>query len=352
MFTIIIPTLERHDILLRAIDYYQHFNCNVLILDSSDNKLIHKFPDNIIYKHLPKMGFGQKIYKADKDITTPYACLVADDDYIIESSLKAGGCFLDDNPDYASAQGQYYNFELIENRVTFSPRYGLDSSHYTVESNDTSARIIRAFNPYMHHSYSIHRTELFTKSWKLASVYKKPHWENLPLPELIQPLAPMCYGKHKVLPILWIVRDSYIFDHIRRQKYLADTNKNSGLIFHYYTQFTNAVKTVESFLNSKESQLLKKMFREVIPGFGNDKKSDRLFNAAFKSYSKWLISERNKIILKLIIKFFIPNWIFKHWKEREKNQYSSVIEKKSFSDDFNKIRLSVLNFQKCYDNYR
>jgi glycosyltransferase domain-containing protein len=352
MFTIIIPTLERHDILLRAIDYYQHFNCNVLIVDSSDNRFIHKFPDNIIYKYLPKMGYGQKIYEAAKDITTPYVCTVADDDYIIESGLMTGVCFLDDNPDYASAQGRYYKFELIENRVTFSPRYGLDSCHYDVESNDTSSRIIRAFNPYMHHFYAIHRTELFTKSWKLASFFKNPFWENLPLPELTQILTPMCYGKHKILPMLWMVRDSYIFDHIRRQKYLADTNKNSCLIFHYYKQLTNVAKTVESFLNSKDSQLLKKLFREVISDVASDKESDRFFNAAFKSYGKWLISERNKIIFKLIIKLVIPNWILKNHKKRKQNQYSSVIEKKSFSDDFNKIRLSILNFQKCYDNYR
>ena len=54
MVTLIIPTFDRHDILLRAIDYYQHFDCKVLIVDSSDNKFIHKFPDNMIYKHLPK----------------------------------------------------------------------------------------------------------------------------------------------------------------------------------------------------------------------------------------------------------------------------------------------------------
>jgi len=241
---------------------------------------------------------------------------------------------------------------LIENRVTFSPRYGLDTCHYAVESNDTYSRIVKAFNPCMHHFYSIHRAELFTKSWKLASHCKNSHWGNLPLPEVIQPLAPMCYGKHKVLPILWMVRDSYIFDHIRRHKYLADTNKNSRLISHYYTELTNAAKTVESFLNSKESQLLKKLFREVISDLANDEESDRLFNDAFNSYSKWLISERNKITLKLIIKLFIPNWIFKHYKEWKKNQYSSVIKKKTFSDDFNKIRLSILNFKKCYDNYR
>ena len=130
MFTIIIPTLERHDILLRAIDYYQHFDCNVLIADSSEKKFSHKFSDNIIYKHLPKTAFAKKISEATKNVTTPYVCVSADDDYFIQSSLKTGACFLDDNPDYVSVQGRYYQFELIKNQVAFSPRYALNSNYY------------------------------------------------------------------------------------------------------------------------------------------------------------------------------------------------------------------------------
>ena len=63
MVTLIIPTMDRPGLLLRAIDYYRHFDCNVLIVDSSDNKFIHKFPDNIIYKHLPKASWTKKIYE-------------------------------------------------------------------------------------------------------------------------------------------------------------------------------------------------------------------------------------------------------------------------------------------------
>ena len=58
--TIIIPTLDRHDLLLRAIDYYQHFDCNILVADSSATKENFGFPDNFIYKHLPDIGFAKK----------------------------------------------------------------------------------------------------------------------------------------------------------------------------------------------------------------------------------------------------------------------------------------------------
>ena len=61
MFTIITPTNERHGVLLRLIDYYQHFNCNVVIADSTEKKLDYVFPDNVIYRHFPGLSFAKKI---------------------------------------------------------------------------------------------------------------------------------------------------------------------------------------------------------------------------------------------------------------------------------------------------
>jgi glycosyltransferase domain-containing protein len=351
MVTLIIPTLDRQDLLLRAIDYYQYFDCKVLIADSSDNKFVHKFPDNIIYKHLPKACWTEKLYEAAKDIVTPYVCLVPDDDYLLESSLKEGTFFLGNNLEYASVQGRYYKFELIENQVVFSPRYDLKSNSYAIESEDRYSRLAKTFNPYFPQIYSVHRTNLFVKGCKFASVFKGYDFESFPITELLTPLVPMCYGKHKVLPILWMVRDYYIFDRIRRQNYIpygVESNK-FGLIAQHYKQLTYIAKIAKKFLKSEECQQLEKSFRDVISDVASNKESDMLFEVAFKSYSKWLISERNKITLKLIIKLFIPNSFFQRHKKYNNNKYASGIEDTTFKNDFKKIRLSVMKFKKCYD---
>ena len=348
MVTLIIPTFDRHDILLRAIDYYQHFDCKVLIVDSSDNKFIHKFPDNIIYKHLPKACWTGKIYEAAKDITTPYVCLVADDDYLLESGLKEGIFFLGKNPDYASVQGRYYQFELIENQVAFSPRYDLKSNNYSVESEDRYSRLAKTFNPYMHQVFAVHRANLFIKGCEFASVFKGYDWGNFYITELIQPLVPMCYGKHKVLPILWMVRDGYIFDPTRRQKTITT---KAGLIAYYYKRLTWCAKETKVFLKSEECQQLKASFRNVISDVVSNKESDMLFEVAFKSYSKGIVSERNKIILKIILKLFIPNSFFQGYKKYNEKKYASGIEDIYFSSAFDKIRSSVMKFKKVYDDY-
>jgi glycosyltransferase domain-containing protein len=353
--TIIIPTLDRHGLLLRAINYYQHFDCSVLIVDSSDSKLNHKFPNNIIYKHLPKTSWTEKIYSAAKDIITPYVCLVADDDYLLESSLKEGTFFLGNNPEYASTQGRYYGFELTENQVDFSPRYNLSACHYAVESENRYARLAKTFNPYFHQIYSVHRTNLFTKGYKFASVYKKIDWENFPITELIHPLVPMCYGKHKVLPILWMARDNHIFDEIdfpnKNKNAATNKFKSDYSITYNYKRLTCDAKVVKKFLKTEECQQLKMSFQNIISDVASNKESDMLFEVAFKSYGNWLISARNEIIIKIIIKLFVPNSIFQCYKNHNKKKYESGIKNTVHVDELNKIRSSIVNFKKCYENY-
>jgi glycosyltransferase domain-containing protein len=295
----------------------------------------------------------KKIHEVAKNITTPYVNLVGDDDFLVESSLKSAACFLDDNLDFVSAQGSYYKFELNENKVTFSPRYSLDSSH-SIESEDRSTRIARTCNPYMHQFYSLTRTDLFIKHWKFVDSFHTAINSKMYIPflELTSALVSMCYGKHKNLPVLWMVRDYYIFNTSRRQKYLAQISKSEYSILYNYTKYTNQAKSVKTFINSEEFLQLKKSFYENSSNLVNSQKSDAFCNLAFKSYLKSLTRGRNEVIAKIILKLFIPKWAFKYYKTRKSKQYASGIEDTVFNDCFNKVRLSVLNFKKCYDNYR
>ena len=98
------------------------------------------FPDNVKYRHLPELSFAKKILEIAEDVTTPYVCMSADDDYFIESSLQAGASFLDENLDFVSVQGRYLQLELIEGQVVFSPRYSEKASIYAVTDEDIFSR--------------------------------------------------------------------------------------------------------------------------------------------------------------------------------------------------------------------
>lgn len=351
--TIIIPTLDRHDLLLRAIDYYQHFDCNILVADSSATKENCEFPDNFTYKHLPGMAYGKKLLEIVKDVTTQYACLVSDDDYFLESSLKAGASFLNSNSDYVSVQGRYLGFELIGNQVVFSPRYGRHSSCHAVESEDRFSRIVEAYNPFMHQIFAIHRTDLFIKSFQLhavSSIHHKLFWGKFVLADFLQVLVPMCYGKHKVLPILWMVRDTYTFDSTRAQKYLVAKSKLSS-IGSSYRWDNRSVNEVEFFFNSKECGLIKENFGEIIfELIGNKEESDKLFDVACKSFTQSFLNNRNKVNIKMMIKLFVPTLVSTYFIKRRKLRHMGGVETTSSAKDaLAKIRLSVLTFRKCYD---
>jgi len=347
MFTIIIPTHERHGVLLRSIDYYQHFNCNIVIADSSVRELDCIFPDNVIYRHLPDLSFAKKILKVAESVTTPYVCMSADDDYLLESSLQESVRFLEENPDFVSAQGRYLRLALIEEQVVFGPRYGRETSSYAVTDEDSFSRVVKAFNPYMHHIYSIHRTDIFIKSFRPCVDIS---FESV-MVELTSILVSMCYGKHKVLPILWMVRDSHQFPRPDAYKKKISEESNRGLISQVFRNHNHLINVVESFLDSEESQLVKKKFASNISDLvSSEKESEKIYNAAFKSFMAWIAGNRNKVIIKNIIKLIIPNWLLNYYVKTETANHAGGGEAGSPDKEaLEKIRFSVLSFARCYN---
>ncbi|MBT5471770.1 MAG: TIGR00180 family glycosyltransferase [Nitrospina sp.] len=346
MLTIIIPTHERHHVLARAIDFYQDFNFNIVIADSSAKKLDIELPDNITYRHYPDLNYVKKILKTAESITTPYICLTADDDYLLESSLCEGLSFLKSNLDFVSVQGIYLQFELIENEVIFSPKYGSQEASYAVEGEDSLSRVVRAYNPYMHQFYSIQHKDIFIKSFRSCAHFSVCHFA-----ELATILVPMCYGKHRVLPILWMARDTYVFYRPDVYQNPGPEKSKHGVISHWYRMSDYLIGEIKSFLASEESRVMKKEFAKNISDLvSSEKESDELFNAAFKSYIKGKKRHRDKILIKLILKIFIPNWVLKKYKKRERIQHTGAIETSSPAKEaLEKIRMSIEKFSDIYN---
>jgi len=346
MFTIIIPTHERHGVLLRAIDYYRHFECNIIIADSSAQKLDYDYPDNVIYKHLPGLSYAKKISAVAENVTTPYVCMSADDDYFLESSLQAGIRFLDENPDFISVQGRYWRFAFIEDQVIFDPKYFLAANYYAVTDEDSFSRVVKAYNPYLPHFCAIHRTDIFIKSFRSCVDIS-----ICIMVEIISMLVPMCYGKHKVLPMLWMVRDSHVFPRPDAYKNLSTEESKISLISQINKNHNHLKDEVKGFLASEESQLVKEKIAINISGLVSGKKeSDDIFYAAFKSYVTWLDANRKKVILKNIIKSIIPACLVDYYMQiktakRLDGDEAGSVDKEALE----KIRLSVLSFVKCYE---
>jgi glycosyltransferase domain-containing protein len=351
MFTIIIFTLERHFLLKRSIDYYKNFDCNILIADSSEKKMNYVFPDNVVYRHLPGMHCSQKILFMAETITTPYVCLSADDDYLLESSLRTGANFLNDNLDFVSVQGKYLKFEVVDEKIVFSPKYGPEASSYSVTNDDIYSRMVRAFNPYMHQVLSLQRKDVFISSIRATSSLDDSH--HITMVEFMLSIIPMCHGKHKVLPLLWMARDAAEFE--RPVAYAeAKPEKSKYLFLHYYKSFQHQIREFQIFLESENSQILKKQIgTEVSQLISDSKEIDNIFNAALNSLIKSYRYYRNNVLLKIFIKLFIPDWVLNYLKKRKPIKHMNGIDENYSSNiALNKIRLSVLTFPDVYNNLR
>ena len=190
----------------------------------------------------------------------------------------------------------------------------------------------------------IHRTELFIKTYRSCVDF------SIAMVEFVSVLVPMCYGKHKVLPILWMARDSHKFPRPKGYKTLFIAKSKPGSIIFHYRGANHYIKEVKNFLNSEESQSVRKKFSMTISELvATNKEREEIFNAAFKSFLKYLVSERSRFVIKIIIKKFIPAWIFNYYKTRQTARHMGGVEVTSSSQDaIDNIRLSVLKFLKCY----
>lgn len=122
--TVIIPAHNRPERLRRLLDYYSRTDIKVLVPDSSDHPFAdaEKYPD-ITYLHRPKLHFLLKLKEVLPMISTPYVLYCADDDFAVPSGIAQMTAFLDEHPDYSTAQGHYLTFTPHKGKISFYPRY-------------------------------------------------------------------------------------------------------------------------------------------------------------------------------------------------------------------------------------
>ena len=199
--TLIIPTHNRHRYLTRILNYYEDLGMNILIADSSNNKYPNVFKYDVEYNHYPNYGFFKKMNDIVQLINTPFAFMCADDDFIIPSAIEKSIDFLEKYSDFASVQGYYASFINTYNKIYFFNTYP-SLKNYVINANTPEKRVKYHMSKYMHLFYSIHRTK------NLKDVFSLIPITNLNLIEIALGLISVINGKHKMLPIMYSIRET------------------------------------------------------------------------------------------------------------------------------------------------
>ncbi len=237
---------NRHHNLDRLLDYYANSSFTILIADSSKEKHVFKQKkDNWIHYYTPGLSFTQKIEFITGKVETDFVAMCADDDFIIPEALEQSAAFLDQNADYAIAQGwsiRYHKESLTTKDIRYSLLYNFSSS---IEATNALERLTSMFSNYRSVLYAVFRTEVLRQSFEGAG--KKV--ANLFLNEYITAFLPILSGKYKELPILYQVRE-YAEDSDDK----TATNIDTML---YESQFSKDLLAFESYISNKLALMAK-----------------------------------------------------------------------------------------------
>ena len=177
MYTIIIPTKNRSDFLIRLLNYFADTNFKhwIHIGDSSNElhvkrlkEIIEKLEDklNIIYHEYPVLNVSKCTKQLLQEVSTPYASLLADDDFLVQKSLESCIDFLELNPAYIACHGIGAVFRLRQ-----SGPYGQFDNiwEYLLPSREeetASKRFLNHLSNYSNNLFSVYRTPILKRTFE------------------------------------------------------------------------------------------------------------------------------------------------------------------------------------------
>ena len=216
MITILIPTMNRPDFLTRLIRYYAdlNFSHSISIGDASDShhaqetkRLVERLEGklNIAYQPCFGLSIAQTVAKLNQAVTTPYATLIADDDFLVPKGVEACVDFLEKKSEYTAAHGAGILFTLKE-----SGAYGdmVASSEYKLPvicETAASQRLRQYLKNYSVVLFSIHRSDVWKKMWEVASTIADTSFSAELLPSCLSAVL----GKTAEIDCLYLIRQGH-----------------------------------------------------------------------------------------------------------------------------------------------
>lgn len=205
--TVIIPTYNREQFALRSIQYWKSSRAIVHILDGSavESVILRDAAmetDTVHYHFIPD-SFKERLKIASGLITTKYAILCADDEFMIFTGISSCMDFLDNNKDYQQCVGRVLSFQrTFLNSVTLSPIKSRHRFHHVDQENPLDRISYHISNFNVTTIYGVHTAPSLRACLNVASslITANPYAF-----ETVFELVAASMGKSKVLPYLsWL----------------------------------------------------------------------------------------------------------------------------------------------------
>lgn len=173
--TIVIPTFQRQEFMLRQYEYWGEADATVVILDGSPTPTI--IPDslkrlNIRYVHSGS-SFVERIAAAGEHVSTKYCAMLGDDEFYTFSGLRAAVGRLDTDPSVLGCVGRCLYFFVDQGRFLMSNAYR-QWGPFSESAVEQAIRLDEDLPPRKTHMahYSVMRAKEWTQI--MADAYQKP----------------------------------------------------------------------------------------------------------------------------------------------------------------------------------
>jgi glycosyltransferase domain-containing protein len=204
--TVVIPSFERQDYLLRAILYWLDSPVKLVVVDGSTNPLSNEVLDvivplkNIIYIHNIN-GMPTRLQVAAQHLTTEYAIFMADDEFFLKQGISEAVEQLDKNLDFVGCIGQSIRFGL---GGASGIKYGFGYTHddYLIHQNSVRDRLSAAMSKYNAATcMAVLRRDCWIRSWGALGNWSSPY-----AGEIQQALTTYICGKFMSVNVLYWLR--------------------------------------------------------------------------------------------------------------------------------------------------
>ncbi|MDP7068506.1 MAG: hypothetical protein QF637_12890, partial [Acidimicrobiales bacterium] len=130
MLTVVVPSLNRQDYVLRQVRYWSSSSAHLIIVDGSSSPLSDRIRSaieahpRITYRHVAS-SLPDRLALAGGLLETPYAVMLGDDEFHLQTGLSASVAVLDENPDLVGCTGQVLRSTRVGRyrRIAFERAY-------------------------------------------------------------------------------------------------------------------------------------------------------------------------------------------------------------------------------------
>src|SRR5450830_531348 len=204
--TVVIPSYNRQDFLVRQCAYWSKSGATLIIADGSTKPLSEQLrgivatATDVLYIH-SAASFVERLAEASKHIKTRYAVLLGDDEFYLHSGLASAIAKLDSDAALAACMTQSLSFFCGGGGrpCTYGPGY--PHVNYFVTHEEPHERLVAAMSDYRCASnYAVLRADVWRRSWGQLGNWSSPYAS-----EIQQGIITLIWGKlTTVSDISWL----------------------------------------------------------------------------------------------------------------------------------------------------